>query len=232
MSGITIHGTYNARWSDAGTPGAHRLARAAALDAVGPPGAAQLTALGVARVVDLREDTEGTAPAHGVPVVRVPLYRLPDGPPQIGALEAVYDFLLRERGTELTRAVIAIATAPGRVLVHCTAGKDRTGLVVALAMLAAGHTEAAVVTDYSLSMGVVGTRRADHVRSVLARLNLDPAAYRDALRLHLDSPPAAIERVLGTIRSLGGAAHYLVRHGATPVHLRALRRDIGASADA
>lgn len=228
MSGITIDGTYNARWS----AGASRLARAATLDAVGPTGAAQLTALGVARVVDLREDTEGTAPTHGVPVVRVPLYRLPEGPPQTGTLEDVYDFLLRERGTELTRAVIAIATAPGRVLVHCTAGKDRTGLVVALALLAAGHRDAAVVTDYALSVDVVRARRADHVRSVLGPLDLDPAAYRDALRLHLDSPPAAIEHALGTIRSLGGAAAYLVRYGATAEHLAALRRHIGAATDA
>ena len=232
MSGITIDGTYNARWSDAGTPGTPRLARAAALDAVGPAGAAQLSALAVARVVDLREEAEGTAPAHGVPVVRIPLYRLPEGPPQVGTLEGVYDFLLHERGTELTRAVIAIATAPGRVLVHCTAGKDRTGLVVALALLAAGHSETAVVADYALSVDIVRDRRTGHVHSVLAPLNLDPAAYRDALRLHLDSPPAAIEHALNTIRSLGGAADYLARHGATAGHLSALRRDIGAAANA
>ena len=38
-----------------------------------------------------------------------------------------------------------------RVLVHCTAGKDRTGIVVALALLAVGVDRQAVVDDYARS---------------------------------------------------------------------------------
>jgi protein-tyrosine phosphatase len=220
MSSITIEGTFNARWSD--SP-AGRLARAAALDGIGRTGAAQLAELGITRIVDLREPGERRTPAHPVPVVPVPLYNLPDGPPATGTLEAVYDFLLRERGTELTRAVAAIATAPGPVLVHCTAGKDRTGLVIALALLAAGRTETDVVTDYVLSAGVVRAARIDHVSALLDGLDLAPAAHEDALRLHLDSPAGAMEHALGTLTELGGAADYLTRHGLTPAELTALR---------
>ena len=220
MSGITIEGTYNARWSDLA---ANRLARAAALDGVGTAGTAQLAELGITRIVDLRESGERRTPAHPVPVVAVPLYNLPDGPPATGTLEAIYDFLLHNRGTELTRAVAAIATAPGAVLVHCTAGKDRTGLVIALALLAGGRSDADVVADYALSAGVVRAARIDHVSGLLRALELAPAAHDDALRLHLDSPAEAMEHALSTLANLGGATDYLSRHGLTPAELRALQ---------
>jgi protein-tyrosine phosphatase len=232
MSGITIEGTYNARWSDSASHGAHRLARAATLDEVGQAGGAQLASLGVTLVVDLREDGERGPVAHGVPVVTVPLYRLPEGPPQTGSLEQVYDFLLRERGAQLTAAVAAIAAAPGPVLVHCTAGKDRTGLVIALALLATGHSEADVVADYARSTGVVRARRAEHAHAVLAGLNLPTAVHRDSLRLHLDSPAAAMEHALRTLAAEGGAEAYLRRHGLTDEQLAALRDDQPAVARA
>jgi protein-tyrosine phosphatase len=219
MSGITIEGSYNARWSD---PATRLLARAAALDGVRATGSTQLAELGITRIVDLREPGERRTPTHPVPVVTVPLYNLPDGPPPTGTLETIYDFLLRNRGTELTRAVAAIATAPGPVLVHCTAGKDRTGLVIALALLAAGHTEADVVADYALSTGVVRAARLDHVTGLLGALNLAPAAHREALRLHLDSPAEAMEHALRSLADLGGAVDYLTRHGLTPAELAAL----------
>jgi protein-tyrosine phosphatase len=220
MSGITIEGTFNARWSDLAGTG---LARAAALDGIGRTGAGQLAELGITRIVDLREPGERRTPPHPVPVVSVSLYNLPDGPPATGTLESIYDFLLHERGTELTRAVAAIATAPGAVLVHCTAGKDRTGLVIALALLAAGRSEADVVADYALSAGVVRAARLDHVTELLGSLRLAPAAYEDALRLHLDSPAEAMQHALRTLDGLGGAVDYLTRHGLTPAELRALR---------
>jgi protein-tyrosine phosphatase len=219
MSRITIEGTYNARWSD---HAATRLARAAALDGVGTAGTTQLAELGITRVVDLREAGERRTPVHPVPVVAVPLYNLPDGPPATGSLETIYDFLLQNRGAELTRAVAAIATAPGAVLVHCTAGKDRTGLVIALALLAAGHSEADVVADYALSTGVVRAARIEHVTGLLGALDLAPAAHADALRLHLDSPAEAMEHALRTLAGLGGATAYLTRHGLTPAERAAL----------
>ena len=227
MSGITIEGTYNARWSDSTARPAPRLARAAALDGVGSTGTKQLADLGITRIIDLRETGERSTPAHAVPVVSVPLYNLPDGPPRTGTLEAIYDFLLRHRGPELTRAVTAIATAPGAALVHCTAGKDRTGLVVALALLAAGSTEADVVTDYTLSTGVVRARRSAHVHELLGRIGLDAAAHRDSLRLHLDSPAEAMEHALRTLAGLGGATAYLREHGLTDENLLALRTALG-----
>jgi protein-tyrosine phosphatase len=229
MTGITITGSYNARWSAGRAAG---LARSAALDGVGPAGGAELAALGVNLVIDLREPGERTAPAHGRSVAAIPLYRLPDGPPQSGGLEPVYDFLLQERGTELTQAVAAIADADGAVLVHCTAGKDRTGLVVALTLAAAGHNDTTIVDDYALSGTAVRSRRAAHADAALRTLDLTADERAQSLRLHLDSPPEAMRHALATLAALGGAEAYLNRHGLGPARLRALRRNLGAVAHA
>ena len=229
MPSITITGTYNARWVE--TAAGQRLARSAALDSVGEIGATELADSGIALVLDLRESSERGAIGHGVSVAHVPLYRLPDGPPLTGELEQVYDFLITKRSRELAEAVAAIADAPGPVLVHCTAGKDRTGLVVALALLASGHSDAAVVADYALSTGVVRERRLAIAQSTLAPLGLDDLEHAAALRLHLDSPVEAMEHALRTLDAEGGAEAFLVRNGVTARQLLTLRLTLGGQTD-
>jgi protein-tyrosine phosphatase len=64
----------------------------------------------------------------------------------------VYCWWLRERGTGIARAMNAIADAPSAsVLVHCHAGKDRTGVVVALVLRLAGVSVDAIADDYAVS---------------------------------------------------------------------------------
>lgn len=221
---IGIDGSYNARLVGSG----NALLRTAALDTLSADGAETLRSLGITRIVDLREDSEVPAGlgGAGIDVLRIPLYRLPDGPPMSGTLEQVYDLLLETRGAELSAAVAAIADAPGPVLVHCTAGKDRTGLVVALALSAAGIPREAIVEDYALSGPEVRRHRLAPVQAILEDLVLDAAAQQDALRLHLDSPPAAIGHVLDRLAAGGGAAGYLVRHGLNSVQLDRLRQRV------
>jgi protein-tyrosine phosphatase len=55
---------------------------------------------------------------------------------------------LENRPEEVIGALRAIATAPGAAIVHCAAGKDRTGVVVALALTVAGVQPQAIINDY------------------------------------------------------------------------------------
>ncbi len=55
---------------------------------------------------------------------------------------------LENRPEEVIGALRTIATAPGAAIVHCAAGKDRTGVVVALALTIAGVEPEAIVDDY------------------------------------------------------------------------------------
>ena len=55
---------------------------------------------------------------------------------------------LENRPEEVVGALRSIITAPGAAIVHCAAGKDRTGVVVALALTVAGVEPEVIVADY------------------------------------------------------------------------------------
>lgn len=221
MASMAIDGTYNVR--GVGDSSAPWLVRSATLDAITDAGASALAGLGVALVVDLREDAERGAVRHGIPVLNVPIFRAPDGPPLTGTLEDVYATLIGARGRELTSAVAAIADSAGPVLVHCAAGKDRTGLVVALTLLAAGVPEDDVVDDYTLSATEVRLFHRELAEIALRALPLTEEEHASALRLHLDSPAVALRHALRGLESVGGAEAYLLRHGLTVEQFHALR---------
>lgn len=126
---------------------------------------------------------------------------------------------MARRPDSIVSAVSAIARADGAVLVHCAAGKDRTGLVVALALEAVGVERSVVVADY------VAT--AQRIEQVMARL-LSSSTYRAELEGHnlFDHTPQAqmMERVLEILDSQsGGAAAWLMQRGLSSTDLERLR---------
>jgi hypothetical protein len=117
-----------------------------------------------------------------------------------------------------------IAERPDPVLVHCTAGKDRTGVLVALVLSAAGVEREAVVEDYA--------RTGANMPGVLERIATDPAfagGSQEIRRLAderpqlLAAPPHAIESALDVLEGAGGAAAWLLDHGLADVDLARLR---------
>ena len=64
-------------------------------------------------------------------------------------LSNVYRIILSRHQQVLGRVIREIAAAEGPVLVHCTAGKDRTGLVVALTLSALGIDRDIILADYA-----------------------------------------------------------------------------------
>ena len=112
--------------------------------------------LGIRTVVDLRnpEERTGARAPDGIGVVPVPVER-PDDPEYSTTWAARWaepGFYVwgMHRWPELWDAAfrsIAGATAEP-MLIHCAAGRDRTGFVVALLLHAAGVTREAVLDDY------------------------------------------------------------------------------------
>jgi protein-tyrosine phosphatase len=106
---------------------------------------------------------------------------------------------LRDRTDSVVAALRDAAHADGATIVHCAAGKDRTGIVCALALAVAGATRAAIVADY------VAT--AERIEPLIARLQRSPTYAGD-----LDARPAAafaprpetIERVLDLLDERDG----------------------------
>ena len=181
---------------DGGQIVAGRLLRADNLQELTPSDIARLVGdSGVTTVVDLRSTaeltSEGPAPLDRVAGVRHAHH--PVLPEQGEATDVVADVLLtraerdrssypadpvtghylgylNDRPDQITAALRSIATAPGAALVHCAAGKDRTGVVVAVALTAVGVPADAVVADYAAT--------GERTEEILERLRRSPT-YAD-----------------------------------------------------
>src|SRR5690349_8901550 len=130
-------------------------------DAARFTGDRQLTDLGLRTVIDLRDDVEVVALPTGLTAFVPTVLRRPLDPRALlGALDTgssdplgeLYVAMIRERGRRLAEIVTDLA-APGALpaLVHCAAGKDRTGVVIALVLSAIGVPDDVVATDYALT---------------------------------------------------------------------------------
>ncbi|MCA1006316.1 tyrosine-protein phosphatase [Rhodococcus hoagii] len=211
-----------------------KLFRSDALHGIDPAGRAGLSDLGLALVIDLREsDERASAPnaldGIGHREVHLPVYR--DGLGSRGAthtaealdLGGIYAWMLGEHGVALTDAVRLIAdSGDDPVLVHCTAGKDRTGLVIALALAAVGVDDRDIAADYSLSELMLAGEWVDTMTAAMAARGL-PAGI-DIAQIVAASPAPLMLATLASLRaSHGDAVGYLRAHGMTDTELDDLR---------
>jgi protein-tyrosine phosphatase len=176
--------------TDGGATVAGRLLRSENLQELTPGDIARLVSeIGLTTVVDLRSTNEltieGPAPLDAVEGVRhahhpvlTEFIDVSDTVKAALLLDAAeadrgrypddhmcghYLGYLENRPDQVVAALRSIATAPGAAIVHCAAGKDRTGVIVALALTAAGVEPEAVVADYAASN--------DRLEAVIARLS-------------------------------------------------------------
>lgn len=112
--------------------------------------------------------------------------------------------------------------APTAVLVHCTAGKDRTGIATALMLDAVGVEREAVVADYASSQDQLAGAWAD---AMVASVSAMGMPITPAMRtLLVGTPPTAIEQALAwTDAEHGGSAGYLMSAGLIEPELDGLR---------
>ena len=116
---------------------------------------------------------------------------------------------LRRRPDSVAGALDVVLESRGGVVVHCAAGKDRTGTVTALALSVAGVPDEEIVADYAAS--------GERIRQIIERL-IDVEPYRWGLvgqSLDEQTPrPETMEQILAAIESEhGGAAGWLREQG-------------------
>jgi protein-tyrosine phosphatase len=144
----------------------------------------------------------------------------PSGWPDEPRVVQAYLSYMVARPDSIVASIRTIATTRGAVLVHCAAGKDRTGVLVALALDAAGVDRATIVSDY-LATG-------EKIDAIMARLVSSPT-YRPELEGHdprTHAPvPGTIERVFELVdERFGGSAAWLSAQGFSGAELERLRR--------
>jgi protein tyrosine/serine phosphatase len=140
-------------------------------------------------------------------------------PDEAASTQAVYLEMLALFRPRFAAAVAAIADAPaGGVLVHCHAGKDRTGLVVALLLAVAGVGPEEIAADYALSGANLASSLAAWIDDA------DDAEEGEHRRRVALSPARAMLDVLDALnQSHGGAAAYLLGAGLSEDHLERVR---------
>jgi protein-tyrosine phosphatase len=215
--------------SDGGSIVPGRLLRSENLQELTPDDIAKLVdEIGVTTVVDLRSTREvtieGPAPLDAVPGVERVHYpvlkEFLDASDTVRAAlltEAIeadrqrypddsmcghYLGYLENRPEEVTGALRAIAEAPGAAIVHCAAGKDRTGVISAMALTAAGVEPDVVIGDFVASN--------DRIEAVVERLSRSRMYAKDVstrpVRAHAvrgESMKAFLEQLTARYGGLG-----------------------------
>ena len=146
-------------------------------------------------------------------------------PTSAASTRAVYLEMLELFRPRFAAAVAAVAdAAEGGVVVHCHAGKDRTGLVVALLLDVAGVEPAAIAADYALSAANLAISLAAWFHDA------DDEDDREHRRRVGASPEQAMVDVLETLADrYGGSAQYLLGSGLTEDDLVRVRARLGGS---
>ena len=249
MSGIErwleLEGLDNARdvgglpLRDGGTTRHGVLLRSASLHWLTPDDVRHLTEVfGLRLVIDLRTPREierrGPTPiaVAGVKTVALTFIGeerpwLPETGDDTDPLTRIYLGYLADRPDNVAEAVRLLAAEDtGPALVHCAAGKDRTGTLIALVLDAIGVERDAVIADYALS--------SEHIEAMFRRWTADSGEpMPEDLTPHHPRPEAMaavlahLDTEYGT-NGEGGAAGWLQANGLEPEALARLRARLTA----
>jgi protein-tyrosine phosphatase len=121
-----------------------------------------------------------------------------------------YCHALDECQEAIANVLTAIADAPdGAVLFHCTAGKDRTGIIAALLLANAGVAAETIIEDYFLTADTAPGLLAE-LRHGAVRRGMDPSVVEAIFAVD----PASMARMLSHLEDAhGGIEHYMTKLG-------------------
>lgn len=193
------------------------LYRSACLDRLQLAGQNWLLDAGVRTIIDLRDREEvARRPDVFDGSARLTYRRMPmwDDPPPGDLMPDVrlgyrreLD-LLGERLADLVTVLAGSGTLPA--LIHCAAGKDRTGVAIGVVLDAVGVERQFIAEDYSLSERCLGDDYVARTREWVENAGRDWTIWE-----HVTYTPR--ERMLHTLAYLddqfGGVERYLLDHG-------------------
>ena len=171
--------------------------------------------LGVAVVIDLRnpedalESERWPQPSSPVRYANVPFLEGWDmTPPGLGEdpierLAAAYQWTITNSGARIVEALTVLAQSSNSpAMFHCTAGKDRTGILSAMVLSLLGVDEQQIFEDFYLTNQIIDTL-GERLRSRPGNEHRSPRSF--------EVPSGLIEQVLGGIRDAHGGVEGYVR---------------------
>ncbi len=208
------------------------VVRSGSLTALTPAGRDALISYGVRSIVDLRLPDEVAEqpnpfaePAdHDIAYANVSFVDPAAAPTEdVDTLADDYNRMLDRFQKEVAAVTAAIAGAPkGGVLVHCAAGKDRTGLIAALLLGLVGVAAETIAADYALSAECLRPRYEEWLENGPG----DRAEREELLRRF--APTAGVMLVVldQLAGRYGGVEAYLLQAGVAPEDLARVRARI------
>jgi protein-tyrosine phosphatase len=208
----------------------HTLFRSDALHQLGEPGLEALAGLRLRTIVDLRTHVEAeiapspldwfTGRHTHVSILGADLESVPQ------ALDGIYAYVIDNCGEAVAEAIKPLCAEQAfPALVHCSAGKDRTGIVIALVLAVLGVPDEIIAADYALSGGYLNPHNIAAIGQLQASAGLGDELATELLA----SPPPLILGALDRARaSHGSVEQYLLAHGLRADDLTALRSALGS----
>ncbi len=226
MRHIDVEGSWNVR-DLGGYPTANGrvtrwrgVIRAGNLDKVSPAGQRALLDYGVRTIIDLRDVNEVRdypdvfAQSTEIVYRHLPVENV--GSPIIPMrLDEFYFMYLGSYQLNIGAIISAIAESEPGVLVHCFAGKDRTGIISALLLGAVGVPDEVIAEDYALT-----SERISHLveewRKFAIQHGQDMEAFENAVSSEATTMLATLKHIED---AYGGVYSYLEACGVTDEQL-------------
>lgn len=159
----------------------HRIFRCADLSNITEAGKKALRGLKVTKVFDLRSNPEitknGVGHVDGIEWIHVPVFREEDYSPEKMAIRwgyytsgldgfvSAYTGILANGRDPFGMILRQLRDSDDAIVVHCTAGKDRTGVICAIILKLLGVEDEVIAREYELT--TIGLRR-DHSKILAA----------------------------------------------------------------
>jgi protein-tyrosine phosphatase len=216
-----------------------RLYRSDRLNELTDADLTRLTELGIVTVIDLRHESEAAQHpsrlwasvvqhrnipmAGGLAAQQSLIERILAGELTsitVADVEASYCEMLTDHAAGFGSALELLLGSDGPALFHCTAGKDRTGLLAMLVLSSVGVSDDDVIRDFGLTNRYRAERRMAQLRPEFESRGLDIEAFRPALSA---PEPALVAAVAWLRRSHGSIEAYLEGPAGVPDAGRRLR---------
>ncbi|WP_309127353.1 tyrosine-protein phosphatase [Microbacterium sp.] len=181
--------------------------------------AEQLVTDGLTAIIDLRSPLEvavtgrGALAEHPIAYHHLPLIAdvsrsMEDGPSlSHEAMGRMYLRMVEVAAPQLVTALNVIAYTPGAAAFHCAAGRDRTGVLAAMLLLALGAADDDIVDDYARTgdnMVAIMQRTAPAMGAMWKALGFDASALEKSSSLLEGSMEVSMRILLDTLRERHG----------------------------